>query len=293
MVTLRQLEIFLATARVEHVTAAAAELHLSQSAVSAALAELAEQLGGPVFERVGRRLQLNERGHRLAEDAADLVQRADELVRRYTADTTVAGRLRLGASSTIGMYLLPGLVGSFVAAHPGVEVDLQVGNSEAIEAALAARTLDLAFIEGPARHPRIAATPWREDELVVFVAKDHALARRRRLTLPMLAGERWVMREPGSGTRAVFEAALGQHGLQAPAHLTFGHSEAVKQGVRAGLGIGCLSALALRRELAAREFVRLRLPELDLRRRLWRIARRGAVAGSVARACIAHFATAP
>ena len=289
MVTLRQLEIFLAVARREHVTAAAGDVHLSQSAVSAALAELAERLGGPLFERSGRRLVLNARGRRLTDDAADLVQRADEMVRRYTGPEAVSGRLRLGASSTIGMYLLPELIGSFVKAHASVDVDLEVGNTESIEQQLADRALDVAFIEGPAQHAQITATPWRFDELIVFVAAGHALAKRRKVALPSLVAERWVMRELGSGTRAVFEAALRQHGLQVPSKLTFGHSEAVKQGVRSGLGIGCLSSLALRRELATREFVRVRLPELDLRRRLWRITRSGAYESALQRACIAHF----
>ena len=291
MITLRQLEIFLATARVEHVTAAASAVHLSQSAVSAALAELAERLGGPLFERSGRRLVLNERGRRLAGDAADLLQRAEALMRRYTTDETLTGGLRIGASSTIGMYLLPDLIGSFLAEHPGVQVDLEIANTEAIEARLLARQLDIGFIEGPSRSAETAATSWRDDELVVFAAAGHPLCKRRRLGLADLTGERWVMREPGSGTRSVFEGALREHDLQVLSSVTFGHSEAVKQGVRAGLGIGCLSSLALRRELAAGEFVALRVQGLDLRRRLWQIVRRGAYTSPLQQACMAHFAS--
>jgi DNA-binding transcriptional LysR family regulator len=288
MITLRQLEIFLAVARRQHVTEAAREVHLSQSAVSAALAELAERLGGALFERSGRRLALNDRGRQLADDAADLLSRVAELERRYTGAGTISGRLRLGASSTIGAYLLPGLVGSFVAEHPAVDVDLEVGNTAAIEDLLVQRRIDLAYIEGPARQPQVAATPWRRDELQVFVAPAHALARRRALAPDVLVHERWILREPGSGTRSVFEAELQRHGLQVGGSLSFGNSEAVKQAVRTGLGIGCLSALALRREVAAGEFKVLRVPALDLRRQLWRITRRGAFASALLQACIAH-----
>lgn len=287
MITLRQLEIFAAVADSEHVTAAAKRLHLSQSAVSAALAELTERLGGVLFDRVGRRVRLNDRGRRLQAAAHDLLARTADLVRTFRSDEQVAGRLRVGASSTIGMYLLPATIGRFAEAHPGVEVDLEIGNSEAIEAALAARSLDVGFVEGPPREPQVEAAAWRDDELVVFARGDDPLARRRRVPLAQLAAARWVLREAGSGTRAVFESALQAHGLRVATAVTMGHSEAVKSAVRAGLGIGCLSTMALRTELAAKEFVRLRVPELDLRRRLWRLVRRGGYAGALQRAFVA------
>lgn len=287
MITLRQLEIFVAVADSEHVTEAAKRLHLSQSAVSAALAELTERLGGVLFDRVGRRVRLNDRGRRLQAAAHDLLERTADLVRTFRSDEQVTGRLRVGASSTIGMYLLPATIGRFAESHPGVEIDLEIGNSEAIEAALAARSLDVGFVEGPPREPQVEAAAWRDDELVVFARTGDPLARRRRLPLAQLAAARWVLREAGSGTRAVFESALQAHGLRVTPAVTMGHSEAVKSAVRAGLGIGCLSTMALRTELAAKEFARLRVPELDLRRRLWRLVRRGGYASALQRAFVA------
>lgn len=290
MFTLRQLEVFLAVARRGHVTAAAADVHLSQSAVSAALGELATQLGGPLFDRVGRRVVLNERGRSLVDRAAELTQRAHDLAAHFLGSGSLAGRVRLGASSTIGTYLLPRLIGAFVTAHPEVQVDVEIGNSAAIEARLVDHALDAAFIEGPAHHPAIEATPWRRDALVVFAAAQHPLARRRRLAPAQLREARWIVREPGSGTRAVFEAALQPHGIQLVPHLTFGHSEAVKQAVRAGLGVGCLSRLALDVELSRGEFAVLPTPELDLGRPLWRLGRRGAYVGPALQACLASLA---
>lgn len=285
MITLRQLEIFLAVARTEHVTEAAKELHLSQSAVSAALAELTEQLGGPLFDREGRRIVRNARGQRLQEEAADLLQRAHDLQRSLRGDREVRGRLRIGASSTIGMYLLPEQIARFAAANDGVDVDLEIGNSATIEDKLVARALDLGFIEGPSQRAELVAVPWRVDELAVFVRKGDPLAkRRRRLAVGDLAALRWVSREAGSGTRAVFEAALRAHEQQVAPAVTMGHSEAVKAAVRAGLGVGCLSTLAIRAELASGAFVRLRIDGLDLTRRLWRLSRRQGYQSALQRA---------
>lgn len=297
-VTLRQLEIFLAVARREHVTQAARDVNLSQSAVSTALAELTDRLGGALLERVGRRVVLNDRGRRLADDAADLLQRAGDLVQQYNGGSSIRGSLRIGASSTIGTYLLPALVGAFVALHPEVNIHLEIGNTEAIEAQLLSQQLDLAFTEGPSHHPLIAATPWRKDTLKVIVAPDHALAKQPQVLLTDLAGERWIMREAGSGTRSVFEDAMRAHAdgpdaAPAIAPLTFGSSEAVKQGVRAGLGIGCLSELAVQREVASGDFVALQVEGLDLDRRLWRIARQTSYESALQRACIEHLGQDP
>lgn len=293
MLTLRQLEIFLAVAQRQHVTAAAAAVHLSQSAVSAALAALSEQLGGPLFDRQGRRLLLNDRGRQLVDDAQDLLGRAGQLQDRFTGHGALAGRLRLGASSTIGAYLLPDLLGRWLRERPAVHVDLAIANTAAIETQLADRTLDLAFLEGPPQNPQVAAIPWRTDELLVFVPPDHPLAARGALPLAAVAEQRWALREAGSGTRSVFDTALQRHGLQPGPHSTFGNGEALKQAVRAGLGIGCLSRLAVQRELQAGEFVPLRVPGLDLRRTLWRVTRRGAFPSELLLACLQHFDTPP
>ena len=293
MITLRQLEIFLAVARREHVTDAAREVHLSQSAVSAALAELAERLGGPLLERAGRRIVLNDRGRRLADDAHDLLQRASDLVDHYQNGENLKGSVRIGASSTIGTYLLPGLIGAFVATHPEVEIHLEIGNTETIEAHLLSQQLDLAYIEGPSHHPQIAATPWRDDELLIFVAANHKFKKRPKLAIDELAAERWVMRETGSGTRSVFEDALRAHDIQLQTALTFGSSEAVKQGVRSGLGLGCLSELAVRPEVASGEFLALKVDGLMLQRRLWRIERKSSYQSKLQLACIEHMHQLP
>lgn len=286
-ITLRQLQIFLAVARHEHVSRAADELLLAQSAVSSALTELGRQLGGPLVERAGRRIALTERGRRLTPEADDLVRRAADLLTRFRGEGRLAGDLRVGGSSTIGTYVLPELIGKFARANPEVRVRLTVGNSVDVERALADRRLDVAFIEGPPTLPELVATAWRDDRLVVFAAPGHPLAGVGVADGPALAAERWVVREPGSGTRSVFDAALRDASLAVDTRLELGDSEAVKQAVRAGLGLGCLSTLAIARELATGELVAIRTPTLALQRRLWRLARRHSHEGSLAAAFVA------
>lgn len=285
-ITLRQLEIFLAVARREHVGRAAEALQLAQSAVSAALGELGRHLGGPLVERAGRRIALTERGRRLVAAADDLVHRARDLEARFQTGERLAGGLRLGASSTIGTYVLPATIGAFAVDHPEVQVELTIDNSAAIERALVERSLDLAFVEGPPTQSSLLAKAWRTDRLVVFAAPIHPLACSRIASPDQLAAQRWVVREPGSGTRTVFDAALRGAGITIEASLQLGDSEAVKEAVRSGLGLGCLSELAVARELARGEFVAVATPDLPLERTLWHLQRRHGYVSDVATAFV-------
>ncbi len=269
-ITLRQLEIFAAISRREHVTQAAAELHLTQSAVSMALAELERQLNGPLFHRQGRRLRLNDRGRLVQLNGQQLLDRAHDLVALlHGSDERLRGELRLGASNTIGTYLLPRLIGSFKEAHPEASLPLEIGNSEQVELRLLAHQLDLAFVERSPTHRRLDARPWLKDRLVVVGAPGHPLAGRRPLGRRELSAARWILREPGSGTLEVFERAMKAAGCPHHAFLTFGHTEAVKQAVTAGLGLSCLSERTLTREIADGSLMRLRTPRLKLEREFW------------------------
>ncbi len=291
-ITLRQLEIFAAVASEEHVTRAAERLFLTQSAVSTALRVLESELGGALFDRVGRQIRLNERGRRLQVDAAALLEQGRELVLASQSEDAVAGRLRVGASSTIGVYLLPRLIGEFAVAYPQVDVELEVGNSEQIERQLADNRLDLAFIEGPPHRDELEALPFLEDELVVFCSSQHALAGSgaksgagsARLGKRAAKQADWIMRESGSGTREVFEYAIREHVPSLRPRLVFGHTEAVKQAVDAGLGLGCLSRLTIARGLEWGAFVELKVSWLDLRRPLWLLTRRDTFEGRARRA---------
>jgi DNA-binding transcriptional LysR family regulator len=271
----RQLQVFVAVASHGGVAAAARALHLSQPAVSMALAECERLLGVALFERGRRRLRLSERGRELlplAEAALQQVQ-AVTLVARGAAVAGAAagpltGMLRVGASNTVGNYLAGRLLVGFVQAHPGVQVRLRVGNTADIAAALADFALDVACVEGPTRHPELLRVPWSRDRLRVCVRADDPLAKRTRVGRPALARVRWILREPGSAARAQFEQAMAAAGIGVEVALELGQTEAIKQAVLAGLGVACLPEAAIAARVASGELVALPTPFLALERSL-------------------------
>ncbi|HKI69991.1 MAG TPA: LysR substrate-binding domain-containing protein, partial [Verrucomicrobiae bacterium] len=261
-------EAFVAVATARSVRAGAEQLHLTQPAVSMALAELERHLGRQLFDRERGRLYLNYYGRELLPMARDLLERMRELQRRAgDQPERLTGELRLGASNTVGNYLVGELLGNFVAAHEEVALRLSVGNTDAIVAGVLDHSLDLGCVEGPVAHPQLELRPWREDVMVVCTRPDHALARRRRLRAQDFAGARWILRERGSATRALSEHALSAlPGGQVVMEL--GQVEAIKQAVIAGLGIACLPAAAVNDVAAAGRLAVLSTPFLDLRRTL-------------------------
>ncbi|MFZ1295676.1 MAG: LysR substrate-binding domain-containing protein, partial [Pseudomonadales bacterium] len=185
--TLRQLEIFVATARQENLGRAAASLSLSQSAARGALAELERQFELQLFDRIGKRLQLNESGRRLLPAAEELLVRARELEQSF-GHRGEAGSLRVGATLSIGNYLAVPVMTRYMAAHPNTQITLDVANTASIVAKVARFELDIGLIEGEIRHPELEVIPWRDDELVVFCAPDHPLAKKPRLGERQLLG---------------------------------------------------------------------------------------------------------
>uniref|UniRef100_A0A8J7VQR0 LysR family transcriptional regulator n=1 Tax=Coralloluteibacterium stylophorae TaxID=1776034 RepID=A0A8J7VQR0_9GAMM len=289
-ITPRQLEVFVAVARGGSVRAGAEQLHLTQPAASMALAELERLLAAPLFDRERGRLRLNARGRELLPLAQEVLERMQELVRRAgDRPATLAGTLRLGTSNTVGNYRIGELLGAFAAAHPQVALQLRVGNTDAIAAAVLAHELDLGCVVGPVSHPELELRPWRDDALVVCAAVAHPLARRRRLRAELFADARWIVREPGSATRIQAERALAQLPPGKIA-MELDQVEAIKQAVAAGLGIACLPAVAVADAVRVGRLAVLPTPFLDLRRRLWLILHRTRYRGGLIEAFLASLA---
>jgi DNA-binding transcriptional LysR family regulator len=289
--TLRQLEIFEGVATSQHVTKASERLLISQSAVSMAITELESTVGGPLFERHGRRLLLNERGRLLLPEAREILGRVRTIERVLKEATKEpVGELRVGASTTIGNYILPWLLGEFARLYPKAKTYLIVGNTHQVETAVNNGDLDLGLVEGPYHLKSLTSTFWREDELVVIAGRDHPWARERTVSAEMLANAPWIMRESGSGTREVFESAMARKGIEISVSLELGHTEAIKKAVEAGLGVGCLSRMAVQRELDNNWLVKIDTP-LDLRRNLIILTRDYGYRTKLLEACLSLLAS--
>ncbi|MHB1370525.1 MAG: LysR family transcriptional regulator [Pseudomonadaceae bacterium] len=257
-ISFRQLQVFVAVTRAGTVGAAARGLSLSQSATSQSLADLEKHLGVPLFERVGKRLQLNELGSRLLPKAEHLLHDLNAFIdAAREPDGELQGTLTVAASATIGTYLLPELAGRFSEQHPAVDLQVRLRNTGEVIADLSRLEADLGLIEGQCCDPKLKSEFWRHDEMVVVCNPAHPLASRGRLSHADIPMENWILREPGSGSRAVFEAAVRPLAQRIRVRMELSQHEAIKQAVRAGFGLGCLSRLSVAGELGRGELVAL------------------------------------
>ncbi len=266
--TLRQLEVFLAAARYENITRAAGHLAMSQSAASGALKELEQQFDVQLFDRAGKRLQINELGRALRPEAESLLEQAKAFEQALAQHTDI-GQIKVGATLTIGNYLAVGIVARYMAQQPGARVHLEVANTEAITSKVLDFELDIGLIEGDYHHPDLDIMPWRDDELVVFCSPDNPLAQRSQVSDAELLAQPWILRERGSGTRQAFDRAM--HGLlpQMQIALELQHTEAIKRAVEADLGLGCLSAITLEDAFRRGRLVPLTTAPKDFRRHFY------------------------
>jgi DNA-binding transcriptional LysR family regulator len=266
--TLRQLEVFLAVARDESVSRAATALAMSQSAVSGSLADLEGQFDVQLFDRVGKRLRLSALGRSVRPGAEAALDQALAF-ERDLANRRDAARLRIGATLTIGNHVAVPLMAQFMSEHPGAELTLAIANTEEIARQVVNFEIDVGLIEGELEHIDLDVTPWREDQLVVFCAPSHPLARKRALTDDDLRAAAWIVRERGSGTRQTFDRAMrGLHGELRIA-LELQHTEAIKSAVEAGLGIGCVSPIALQDAMTTSKVKICKVPHRDFRRKFF------------------------
>ncbi|SDJ75377.1 DNA-binding transcriptional regulator, LysR family [Pseudomonas delhiensis] len=266
-ITLRQLATFTAIAEHGNVTQAAAAIALSQSAASQALQELERTLQTRLFDRSGKRLALNDNGRALYPRACALLAQGAELEALFQHAPV---QLALGASRSIGGYLLPQVMAGFLAELPDSRLQLQVANSREILAALCEFRLDVAYIEAPIQHPQVQLLPWVEDELLLVAAPDHPLAHLAQVSPGQLAATRWILREAGSGTRVTFEQQVLPRLGSLAAPLEVSNAEAIKHLVASGAGISCLSRRVVADELARGELVALDNPLGPLRRTFFR-----------------------
>lgn len=300
--TLRQLHIFTAVADTGSTTAGGLQVALSQSATSGALNELEALLRARLFDRVGKRLVLNDTGRALLPQARALLDGAQGIENQFgIADAGKSGpgiatQLRVGASTTIGNYLLPALIASHLRASPATGIDVTIGNTSDIATAVARLEVDVGLIEGPCHEPELRARPWLEDELVIVCAPSHPLVHgdlAARVGLKSLRQQRWLLREPGSGTREAVEHALLSHLHQWEHPMQLGSTEAIKQAAAEGLGLTCLSRCAVQALLTLRRLVLVNSTLPRLTRRFYLIQHRQKQFSTSLQRFVAHCLTAP
>ena len=274
-ITLRQLQIYLAVAQTGSTTAAADLVALSQSAASAALNELESALNVQLFDRVGKRLVLNDNGRLLLPQARHMLDTATVIEQQFLAADQPGAQIYIGASTTIGSYLLPQMIAAYRRDHPHLRVQAQVANTADIVAAVSHFEVDVALIEGPCHASDVHVEPWMTDELIVLASPDHPLAKTaKKLTLKQLSAAEWLLRETGSGTREAVEHALLPYLHHLPSACEFGNSEAIKRATAEGIGISCLSRAVVQDLLESGRLIELTTPLPPLRRHFYVIRHR-------------------
>jgi DNA-binding transcriptional LysR family regulator len=264
-VTVTQLRAFVAVARQGSVSRAAGELFVSQPSVSAAVSALARELGVGLTERVGRHVRLTGAGEAFLPFAVDLLGVLDQ-GRRAAVEAVEEGRrsLRIAAVTTAGEYVVPALLGEFIAGHPGIDVALEVGNRARVFELVLDRRADVGVGGRPPEGAGLVGRRFLENPIVLVTAPGDELARRRSLSVEGLAERTWLLREEGSGTRLMVEEFLAGHGLR-PRTLTLGSNGAIKAAARLGLGVSLQSRAAVELELASGLLATIGLRGLPLR----------------------------
>ncbi|AOW81820.1 LysR substrate-binding domain-containing protein [Vibrio mimicus] len=267
-ISLKQLRVFTTIIQHKSLTVAAEVLCLSKAAVSVALSELEKQLGHALFDRVNNRLVLNQEGQKLLPLADELLQRAKDIDRLFDEQQVLTGKLRIGASDTVGNQVAPYLISAFRQLHPHPSQSLFISNSAQVCQKLVDYELDIGLIEGKTLHPELISTQFSQDEMCIICAPDHPLTQRERLVMSDFEHSDWVLREAGSGSREFFLRVIApriEHWIEA---FELNTTEALINSVSSDLGLGCLSRLAAKTPLLDGRVVMLNVP-LDMKRRYW------------------------
>ncbi|PLW78000.1 LysR family transcriptional regulator [Cohaesibacter celericrescens] len=241
MPSIQQLRVFAAVARYENLGDASQDVCLSKGAVSQSLGELEKRLGTPLFDRVHPRLKLNDQGRQLQVLAEDILDRMQDIRHLFDQGGEPVGALRIGASQTIGNYLLPRLLSGV----SGLEAKVQIHNTYDLCEMLSRFELDLALIEGQSHHADLTTEIWREDEMLLVVPPDHALVRKGACHLSDLSNYNWVLREAHSGSREQFDQKIAPHIGTVGRIMELNTLEAVMLSVEQGLGLTFVSKLAV------------------------------------------------
>ena len=265
----RDLQVFLSVAKHLNFTRAGEEVHLSQPSVSVRMRQLEHDLGSKLFEQLGKKVALTEAGQLLIPYANRVIAAMDDA--RHAIDELQGlqrGVLRIGASTTPGMYLIPRTIAQFKLRYPKIDVHLAVRDTRQIEAGVVRNDFDFGFVGGHLAGDEVDVLPWITDEIILIVSPAHRLARKRSITAQDLLSEKFIFREQGSATRDVIATHLRKMRVEVPAVMELENPESVKKAVQNGLGIAFISAFAAETDLKAKTLVAVKLRNLEIRREL-------------------------
>lgn len=271
--SLRQLQVFESAARHLNHSRAAAELFLSQPAVSMQIKQAEQTIGLPLFEQAGKKLFLTEAGREMLHYARSMLQLMQEMETVFDEMKGLEhGHLNIAVVSTAN-YFMPQLLAKFIQAHPKIKVSLSVANRDAVIKQLAENIADLAIMGQPPEGTDMVAEPFMQNPLVVIAAPAHPFARAKKIQPRQLISETFLLREQGSGTRGVVERFFASHKLPLPAHMEMDTNEAIKQSVQAGMGIGIISSHGIELELETKRLIVLDVDRFPIVRH-WYIVHR-------------------
>ena len=265
---LRQLKIFQAVSREKSMSATAEKLHITQPAISQTISNLEEELEVKLFERLNRSLVLTNTGQILLDYSTRILNLVEEAEQTISDISNLEkGRLRIGASMTIGTYLLPPILNQFHDQYPELEIKFIIDNTEVIERMVLENEIDLGLVEGPTPNQNIIRDPFFDDHLLLICPAQHDWAQQEVIRAEKLATEPFIMREKGSGTREVIINTLAQQQLDCNLQHTLNNIEAIKKAVIANIGVSILPKIAIQAELANEELATVKIKNVNFQRK--------------------------
>lgn len=264
MINLSQLRVFQAVAQTSSFTRAADAVHLTQPGISKHIKQMEEYCGIPLFDRLGKKVALTQAGEILlaaSQEVAVSIENAEQRIDDLKG--LRGGKLVLGSSFPIGVYILPRVLATFRKSYPAVEVVLEISLSEKISARILSNKLDVGLVTHRANDPRLQSQAFMTDQLVAIFPGNHHWAASQAIAPRDLLGETFIVAAQGAGTRAVLEERLTEKGLQLHKLLDFGNLEGVKHAVEAGLGVSIQARSVVRREIADGSLFARPLAEID------------------------------
>lgn len=256
--TLRHLKIFVAVCETGSATAAGEKLYIAQPSISLAISELEDFYGIKLFDRIGKRLHITEAGKHFLQYATHIVRLFEDMENEVKNFDTM-GVIRIGASITIGNYLLPGYITQFKESHPKMDVKVVIDNSEKIQQYILSNQIDLGLIEGIIHSPYIVEHKFRDDELVMICGNDHRFANKKDIEVSQLQNESFILREAGSAGREIFDSTMTMYGLEIKPTWESISTQAIVRAVKANLGISVLPYLLVKDSIERKEISRFEI----------------------------------